>query len=134
METTMHACTPTLLAGLRERLIARQAELRRELAAADEARRSERWLDSHEVSDLKDIAERRLWTDQISTQERRDLAEFRDLEAALQRLDEGRYGTCVACGEAIADERLRVQPAAPRCTACQTAQERAEHTHSHLHM
>lgn len=130
----MQACTPTLLPAMRERLLARQAALRRELAAADEARQSDRWLDSHEVSDLKDIAERRLWTDQVSTQERRNLAEYRDVEAALHRLDEGRYGTCVACSEPIADDRLRVQPAAPRCSACQTAQEHAERTHSHLHM
>ncbi len=129
----MPACTPTLLPGLRETLLARQAELRAELAAADAARRSDRWLDSHDVSDLKDIAERRQWTDQISTQERRDLAEFRDLEAALLRVDNGRYGACITCGKPIPEPRLRAQPAAPRCTACQAAHERAVHTRSHLH-
>jgi len=45
-------------------------------------------------------------------------------QAALQRLDAGVYGDCVDCGQPIALERLRVQPAAERCAACQAARER----------
>jgi len=58
------------------------------------------------------------------TQERlhRELAQC---EAALQRLDEERYGDCVDCGEPIAWPRLLAQPAAERCAACQRAFERA---------
>jgi DnaK suppressor protein len=129
----MQACPPTTTSALRETLVARLSALQQELAAAEEARQSERWLDSHEVSDLKDVAERRLWSDQISAQERRDQAEADDVRAALARLDEGHYGLCLACGEPIAEARLQVQPAAPRCAACQTAAERAGHRHSNLH-
>ena len=128
----MQACPPTLMPGVREKLLARLGELRNELLVADEARQSERWLDSHEVSDLKDVAERRQWTDLISTQERRDLAEVSDIDAALQRLDADTYGSCLDCAEPIDPQRLRVQPAAPRCAACQTAFEHAAHPHSHL--
>ena len=35
--------------------------------------------------------------------------------AALGRLDEGTYGTCVDCGQAIPDARLEVRPEAARC-------------------
>jgi len=42
-------------------------------------------------------------------------AELIDVDRALERLDGGRYGTCDACGEAIADERLAVMPAARFC-------------------
>ena len=42
-------------------------------------------------------------------------AELIDVDRALERLDGGRYGTCEACGEAIADERLAVMPAARFC-------------------
>ena len=51
-------------------------------------------------------------------------AELADVERALRRLDEGTYGTCEACGTAIADERLAVQPAARFCVG---HQEMAEH-------
>ncbi len=35
--------------------------------------------------------------------------------AALARLDDGTYGTCVACGQPIPDARLEVRPEAARC-------------------
>jgi DnaK suppressor protein len=38
-----------------------------------------------------------------------------DVEHALQRLDEGSYGTCEVCGEAIADARLEAMPATRFC-------------------
>lgn len=44
--------------------------------------------------------------------------ELRRIEAALARLEEGEYGYCVECGEDIASERLKTDPAAPRCAAC----------------
>jgi RNA polymerase-binding transcription factor DksA len=37
------------------------------------------------------------------------------LDAALTRLDEGEYGYCVNCGEAIEPERLALDPATPFC-------------------
>jgi RNA polymerase-binding transcription factor DksA len=42
-------------------------------------------------------------------------AELADVDRALQRIDEGTYGRCEACGDAIADERLAVVPAARFC-------------------
>jgi RNA polymerase-binding transcription factor DksA len=41
-----------------------------------------------------------------------------EIEAAEQRLDDGRYGTCTTCGLEIAAERLGVLPATPTCIAC----------------
>jgi DnaK suppressor protein len=46
------------------------------------------------------------------------------LSSALDRLDEGDYGTCVECGEAIAPARLRVMPEVPTCVRCQDRIER----------
>jgi RNA polymerase-binding transcription factor DksA len=42
-------------------------------------------------------------------------AELADVERALHRLDDGTYGTCEACGNAIADERLEAMPATRFC-------------------
>ena len=50
--------------------------------------------------------------------EARRAGEVRRIDAALARLDSGEYGYCVECGEEIADRRLDVDPAAPRCSAC----------------
>jgi len=49
---------------------------------------------------------------------RRRQVELERIDAALARLDDGSYGECVRCGEAIAAERLRLDPTAPLCRAC----------------
>ncbi|MGQ0811895.1 MAG: TraR/DksA family transcriptional regulator [Nitrospiraceae bacterium] len=41
------------------------------------------------------------------------------LDAALHRLDEGSYGVCEDCEEAISAQRLKAIPFAKRCVACQ---------------
>ncbi len=38
-----------------------------------------------------------------------------DVEHALQRLDDGTYGTCETCGQPIADARLEAMPATRYC-------------------
>jgi len=43
---------------------------------------------------------------------------------AEERFASGTYGECVACGTAIAFERLSAQPAASRCVPCQQTAER----------
>lgn len=43
--------------------------------------------------------------------------ELADVARALERLDEGSYGTCEACGEALPDALLGDAPAARRCAA-----------------
>ncbi|MBO9426772.1 TraR/DksA C4-type zinc finger protein [Labrenzia sp. R4_1] len=50
--------------------------------------------------------------------ERQRRADIQRIEAALKRLDEGEYGYCVDCGEAIAAKRLEVDPAAAFCIRC----------------
>jgi RNA polymerase-binding transcription factor DksA len=51
-------------------------------------------------------------------------AELGDVEHALERLNDGTYGTCEACGRPIGDERLEVMPAARLCLDDQAVAER----------
>ena len=44
--------------------------------------------------------------------------EIRMIEAALDRIDQGTYGTCVVCGDPIGDDRLDVLPQTPMCRDC----------------
>jgi RNA polymerase-binding transcription factor DksA len=41
-----------------------------------------------------------------------------DIEHALDRFDDGTYGTCEACGRPIPFERLEAVPQARHCVAC----------------
>lgn len=41
-----------------------------------------------------------------------------DVEAALSRLDDGTYATCLSCGGAIGDEALDAEPTSRLCKDC----------------
>ena len=43
------------------------------------------------------------------------------IDEALERMDEGSYGSCVGCGEPIPDARLEVRPLSVRCVGCAEA-------------
>jgi DnaK suppressor protein len=43
------------------------------------------------------------------------------VDAALRRLDDGTFGTCLRCGQPIPTERLEALPWAAHCIACQSA-------------
>ena len=43
---------------------------------------------------------------------------LRDIQAALWRMDEGRYGWCVSCGNSIEVPRLEILPQTARCMSC----------------
>ncbi len=47
-----------------------------------------------------------------------------EVDAAVARLGQGRYGICEDCHEEIGQERLRALPRASRCVSCQR---RVEH-------
>jgi RNA polymerase-binding transcription factor DksA len=51
-------------------------------------------------------------------------AELTDVEHALQRLDDGTYGICEACGAEIGDDRLEAMPEARFCVNDQALAER----------
>lgn len=46
-----------------------------------------------------------------------------DVEAALQRMDRGRFGSCHLCRGPIARERLMIVPQARYCARCQQVRE-----------
>ena len=55
----------------------------------------------------------------------RDAAELREVEAALVRMADDTYGTCLECGQPIPYARLAANPSAARCIACQEKLEAA---------
>jgi len=50
--------------------------------------------------------------------------ELLQIEAAFQRLEQGTYGICQACGRPIGDERLEAMPATRFCVDDQAKAER----------
>ena len=54
-----------------------------------------------------------------------DLRELHDIDAALDRIEHGRYGECIDCGVEIPVARLQSLPQAARCVKCQESDEAA---------
>lgn len=98
------------------RLRERQAELRA-LSAAGEARRRPVELDQQKVGRLSRMDALQEQAMAQATEQRRE-QELKRIDAALRRLDEGEYGYCVTCGEAIAPARLELDPTTPTCIDC----------------
>jgi DnaK suppressor protein len=77
-----------------------------------------------ENPDLLDLADKRLQqeivVDRLSHKEQR----LTQVQAALKRLDEGKYGICAGCGNEINTERLKAIPYAALCVNCQERFER----------
>ena len=49
---------------------------------------------------------------------RRRVAERARIAAAIERMDEGEWGWCTACGNEIAEKRLAHDPSVALCLAC----------------
>jgi RNA polymerase-binding transcription factor DksA len=47
-----------------------------------------------------------------------------EIDAALERMDAGTYGTCTRCGKPIPEERLAAVPYAVLCVTCKRDEER----------
>lgn len=67
------------------------------------------------------------WSEQASERENDEVlnaleseakVEIQQLSNAITRIDNGSYGVCANCGDDIAVERLKVQPAATKCITC----------------
>jgi DnaK suppressor protein len=54
----------------------------------------------------------------------RESKTLRDVRAALRRIEEDGYGTCLDCEEEISPKRLNAVPWASRCIACQEQDDR----------
>jgi DnaK suppressor protein len=101
--------------------------------AVNRLRQLEGTIDIEDVPVLGDNSPFADEVDEIQASERREIGfatrelaveRVNRLVAALDRLDDGEYGRCVECGEAIAPARLRVMPEVPTCVRCQDRIER----------
>lgn len=93
-------------AALEEERELLQAKVHELDAKEDDLAYDGNFADSGQVA--AELGENKVLYDQL----RRDLD---DIEKALQRMDEGTYGTCEVCGAEIGEARLEVMPATRYC-------------------
>lgn len=112
------------LQALRAQLEERARTLVAELKMVEEERPGVPTRTQTTVEDSGEQGEQRTRDAVRGAEQERDAAELREISAAIARIDDGTYGTCVDCGNDIPLARLQVQPAAARCIECQERYER----------
>ncbi|MBU4311647.1 MAG: TraR/DksA family transcriptional regulator [Candidatus Omnitrophica bacterium] len=50
-----------------------------------------------------------------------------DIDDALKRIEEGKYGECLDCGKKIPSKRLKAVPHAKLCIQCKSKEEKNKH-------
>ena len=110
-----------IMATARELLLAEQARVRQRIAALErefagiaEAASAAGTDDEHDPEGAT-LAFERQHTAALLEQAREQLAAA---DAALERVQAGRYGVCARCGQPIGDDRLAARPAALTCVRC----------------
>jgi len=124
----MDRLNETQLDTIRELLDRRERTLRDEVRAVKEAAAERPSAIARQAEDMVEDAEERLRTGLEHVDLQRDQEELRDIEQARDRMADGSYGICHDCGREIPFERLKAQPSAKRCVACQSAFEKKHQT------
>lgn len=107
----------TDIGGFQEILERKEAELARLLRQRDSIaiEKSADQMDEIQYASERDLAIRNV--DRESTL-------LRDVKAALRRIHDGSFGSCLECERAISPKRLAAVPWASRCIECQDAADR----------
>lgn len=124
-DTVSSSITAGQRAQLRELLELRQHELDRRIAERG-AGRAQQANESLE-QDGDDAPQRDADREVELARSDAELHELGAVSRALSRLDEPGFGRCIACGLAIAFDRLRIEPWALRCVRCEALREGPVH-------
>ena len=129
MEITMPTLDPSQATQFRGRLRQRAAQLRGEIRNTLTRTSDETHVRIAEPArDKEDDSFSNLIVDLNFADIDRDSDELRRIDAALARLSDGSYGTCIDCDRPIAAARLAVEPTAERCIRCQETYEKTHAT------
>ena len=109
------------LAKMREQLLEMKTKL---LAEIDSTLRAEREGNKDEGMDTYDLASEERDREINFILSDRERVKLKQIDDAVERMDEGTYGVCESCGLEIAEERLEAMPFSRLCRDCQQDEER----------
>jgi RNA polymerase-binding protein DksA len=81
-------------------------------------------VEGMDPKDLADIASDDIDRKMIEAIGTKELKRLKQIESALTRIKQGKYGRCVKCGTMIPQDRLEAIPYALMCIKCKSAEER----------
>ncbi|OHD22043.1 MAG: conjugal transfer protein TraR [Spirochaetes bacterium GWB1_59_5] len=108
--------------NMRESLVAMKQEILDKLVESNADFRA--IVEEMDPKDFADVASDDVDRKMIEALGSQDLKRLRSIEAALVRIQQGRYGSCMKCSKRIPQERLVALPYAIMCIDCQKSEER----------
>jgi len=108
--------------SMREFLVSQKKQILETLAATNADFRA--IVEEMDPKDFADVASDDIDRKMIEALGSQDIKRIRAIDAALSRIQQGRYGLCVKCGKRIPTERLSALPYAVLCIDCQKGEER----------
>jgi RNA polymerase-binding transcription factor len=109
------------MADQRERLLDTKNRL---LSEIESELKAEREANKDEGMDTYDLASEERDREINFILSDRERVKIKQVDDALERMDEHSYGVCESCGLEIAEERLQAMPFSRLCRDCQQDQER----------
>jgi DnaK suppressor protein len=107
---------------MRELLVAQKREILETLIATNADFRA--IVEEMDPKDFADVASDDIDRKMIEALGSQDIKRLRAIDAALSRINLGRYGICMKCNKKIPTERLGAIPYAVLCIDCQKEEER----------
>lgn len=102
------------LEAIKKALMQRKQELEKELV-----RLSQEKFSDDQVQDPGDQALSSTMETLHSSFQDTEREEYKRIQQALEKIEDGTYGICVDCGQQISEKRLNSFPNAARCLSCQ---------------
>lgn len=102
------------LEKIKKELLQRKQELEQNLQDLS----SQQMVDQQSLDDA-DLVVSNLMENLRNSLQDTEYQEYTNIVAALDAIDKGTYGICQECGQPISENRLKYNPNARRCIACQ---------------
>ncbi len=123
------AVKPSRIEELRAMLEARRAEILEEIKRA---RQDSLEIDRTSFPEVGDLVSASVEKEKAFEYGEAGVNALREIDLALEKLEEGTYGICESCGKPISLKRLRIMPSARLCIRCKAKEEEIKLSHDRL--
>jgi DnaK suppressor protein len=96
------------------------------LSSARKTLAEEATFDTDDLPDEIDLASSEYQQSMVFRMRDREKYLLEKIQKALERIDDGTFGTCEQCGDEISAKRLEARPVTTLCIRCKEEQEKEE--------
>lgn len=107
---------------MRDLLLQRREEIVRNLASNNDDFKE--IVEGGDPKDFGDIVTTNVDRKMLEFMSEKEMKRMQQIDSALVRIEQNKYGVCIKCSKKIPEDRLRAIPYALMCVECQSLNER----------